>query len=268
VDLSQNISCKNDSNNSYWTDYVKLTKGTTFNGALSAFTGTIYFSGNNYPIPYQSTSTQGIKLTSQSKINIPIKLSLSPVSSAAPVNGLLIKAGTLIASITMNQTNNHGFLTDIFQFDSTNFTWNVYAKNDVVIPQAACNVDSSNNTAAVPINIGVELPNYPGSKDIPLMIRCTSNQNLGFYISGQTSSDNSTFVNTLESDSNRSSAHGVGIQVVRNGVAIPINTNQNLGTVDTSGKSLGLSARYNKIGTQQITAGNVRSIVQLTFTYN
>lgn len=253
VDLANYITCKNDSLNALWTDYIRLIKGTTFNGALSGFSGTIGFSGNNYPLPFNGSSSNIIKLPAQNTVSIPIKLSLTPVSSASPVNGVLIKAGTLIASIVMNQQNNGNF-------DSANFTWNIYAQNDVVIPQAACTVDGTNN-------ITVTLPNYPGSAQIPLTIRCTSNQTLGFYIYGSTQSDGSTFINTLESNNDPSSAHGVGVQVIRNGVAVQTNRNQTLGVITTAGKDLGLSARYNQLGSTQITAGNVRSIVNLNFVY-
>ena len=46
VDLSSSIVCKNDSSGGSIIDYINLTSGSAFGGALEAFTGSIYWAGN------------------------------------------------------------------------------------------------------------------------------------------------------------------------------------------------------------------------------
>lgn len=252
VNLANYITCKNDAGQSDWDDLITLTNGSTFNGALDDMTGTITFNGNSYPLPFTSTSSR-LTLGSQDTTSVPIQLALTPVSGSEPVNGVAIKAGAQIASIVMNQKNNQ-------DSDSANFTWNIYSENDVTIPEAAC-------TVAQGSNVTVSLPEYPGSAEIPLTISCTSSQSLDFYISGDTESDDTTFQNTLEASGDSTAASGMGVQIMRNGSPITINQDQSIGTVDTSGTDLGLSARYNAYGTEQVKAGLVRSIIDLNFVY-
>ncbi|WP_241608790.1 fimbrial protein [Rosenbergiella australiborealis] len=250
IDLSQYVTCKNDSGDSNWTDQLRLVQGTTFNGALNGFTGTINFNGNSYPIPFSSTSSNKIDLPSLKNIAIPIQLSLTPIQSSS--TNTVITYRSKIASIVMNQQNNRNS-------DSVNFTWNIYSLSPINFIVPSCSVDNT--------TISAQLPNYPGTQSIPLKVTCSSNQRLGFYIYGTTGTDGSTFVNTLESNNDSGAAHGVGVQLLRNGSVLPVNTQQTIGTVGTSGTDLGLSARYNQLGTTRITAGNVRSIVNLNFVY-
>ncbi|MEB3619283.1 fimbrial protein, partial [Escherichia coli] len=98
---------------------------------------------------------------------------------------------------------------------------------------------------------------------IPLTVYCAKSQNLGYYLSGTTAdAGNSIFTNTASF----SPAQGVGVQLTRNGTIIPANNTVSLGAVGTSAVSLGLTANYARTG-GQVTAGNVKSIIGVTFVY-
>ncbi|MBZ4256659.1 fimbrial protein, partial [Mycobacterium tuberculosis] len=84
-----------------------------------------------------------------------------------------------------------------------------------------------------------------------------------YYLSGTTAdSANAIFTNTASA----SPAQGIGVQLTRNGSAVPANSTVSLGTVGTSPVNLGLTATYART-TGQVTAGNVQSIIGITFVY-
>ncbi|WP_373602528.1 fimbrial protein, partial [Escherichia coli] len=142
-----------------------------------------------------------------------------------------------------------------YNSDDFQFVWNIYANNDVVVPTGGCDVSARDVT--------VTLPDYPGSVPIPLTVYCAKSQNLGYYLSGTTvDAGNSIFTNTASF----SPAQGVGVQLTRNGTIIPANNTVSLGAVGTSAVSLGLTANYARTG-GQVTAGNVQSIIGVTFVY-
>lgn len=222
-----------------------LNSGATKNGGvLSNFSGTVKYSGSSYPFPTTS-ETPRVVYNSRTDKPWPVALYLTPVSSAG---GVVIKAGSLIAVLILRQTNNYN--SDDFQF-----VWNIYANNDVVVPTGGCDVSARDVT--------VTLPDYPGSVPIPLTVYCAKSQNLGYYLSGTTAdAGNSIFTNTASF----SPAQGVGVQLTRNGTIIPANNTVSLGAVGTSAVSLGLTANYARTG-GQVTAGNVQSIIGVTFVY-
>lgn len=203
------------------------------------------FEDINWTLSYSLTKNAWQKGRDQMlalNVNIPY---LTPVSSAG---GVAIKAGSLIAVLILRQTNNYN--SDDFQF-----VWNIYANNDVVVPTGGCDVSARDVT--------VTLPDYPGSVPIPLTVYCAKSQNLGYYLSGTTvDAGNSIFTNTASF----SPAQGVGVQLTRNGTIIPANNTVSLGAVGTSAVSLGLTANYARTG-GQVTAGNVQSIIGVTFVY-
>ncbi|RAV24938.1 fimbrial protein, partial [Staphylococcus warneri] len=130
-----------------------------------------------------------------------------------------------------------------------------YANNDVVVPTGGCDVSARDVT--------VTLPDYPGSMAVPLTVHCAQSQQLGYYLSGTTAdSANAIFTNTASA----SPAQGIGVQLTRNGSAVPANSTVSLGTVGTSPVNLGLTATYART-TGQVTAGNVQSIIGITFVY-
>ncbi|MDZ7126229.1 fimbrial protein, partial [Escherichia coli] len=83
---------------------------------------------------------------------------------------------------------------------------------------------------------------------------------------------NGSHASTLKSPSYTKSVswqhypQGVGVQLTRNGTIIPANYTVSLGAVGTSAVSLGLTANYARTG-GQVTAGNVQSIIGVTFVY-
>lgn len=153
-----------------------------------------------------------------------------------------------MATLKLHQTND-------YNGDSFYFHWNIYANNDVVVPAGGCDVSARDVT--------VTLPNYPGSMAVPVTVHCAQNQNLAYYLTGTTAdSANSIFTNTASA----SPAQGIGVQMMRNGNIIPANRNVSLGTVGTSPVNLGLTAIYARTS-GQVTAGNVQSIIGVTFVY-
>ena len=243
VDLSTQIFCHNDYPETI-TDYVTLQRGSAYGGVLSSFSGTVKYNGSSYPFPTTSETPRGV-YNSRTDKPWPVALYLTPVSSAG---GVAIKAGSLIAVLILRQTNNYN--SDDFQF-----VWNIYANNDVVVPTGGCDVSARDVT--------VTLPDYPGSVPIPLTVYCAKSQNLGYYLSGTTAdAGNSIFTNIASF----SPAQGVGVQLTRNGTIIPANNTVSLGAVGTSAVSLGLTANYARTG-GQVTAGNVQSIIGVTFVY-
>lgn len=242
VDLSTQIFCKN-LNPSTYDDFVSLQKGSAYGGLLSSFTGTVRYNGRAYPFPLNyETSSRLYDSTNYEPW--PTVLYLTPISTAG---GVAITSGSLIATLILHQTNNFGH--------SFQYTWNIYANNDVVVPTGGCDVNARNVT--------VTLPDYPGSMNVPVNIRCAQNQKISYYLSGSTiDSGNSIFRNTASS----SPAQGIGIQMKRNGNIVTANSLVSLGNVGTSPIDLGLTATYGLSG-GQVTAGNVQSIIGVTFLY-
>lgn len=109
----------------------------------------------------------------------------------------------------------------------------------------------------------VTLPDYPGTVAVPLTVHCAQNPQLAYYLTGTTADTASTiFTNTSSSNP----ATGVGVQLSnRNGI-VATNKNVSLGTVGKSPQSLGLTASYART-TGQVVAGNVQSIIGVTFVY-
>lgn len=243
IDLSNQIYCRDDLPESY-IDYVSLPSGSAYGGALTNFNGSIIYDRTTYPFP---TTRETKKLTYKSRTMTPwpTKLYLTPIGSAG--SGVLIQGGSLIAKLNMHQTNNYN--------DSFSYIWNIYALNSVIVPTGGCDVSSHNVT--------VTLPDYPGTAAVPLTVHCAENQQLAYYLTGTTADTASTiFTNTSSSNP----ATGIGVQLSnRNGI-VATNKNVSLGTVGTSPVSLGLTASYART-TGQLVAGNVQSIIGVTFVY-
>ncbi|TQI78925.1 minor fimbrial subunit [Serratia fonticola] len=242
VDLSRQISCRNDYPDTI-IDYVSLKEGSAYGGVLASFTGSLSYSGSIYPFPTTS-ETRNISYRSNVLTPWPAVLYLTPMSSAG---GIAITSGSLIAVLRMHQTNNEG--------DSFLYTWRIFANNDVVIPTGGCDVSARDVT--------VNLPNYPGTGQVPLTVRCAQNQNLSYFLTGTTEDSASTiFTNTASS----SQAQGIGIQLSNSGGVIATNRTVSLGIVGPSPVSLGLTASYARTR-GQVVAGNVTSVVGVTFVY-
>ncbi|HIE9359446.1 TPA: fimbrial protein [Klebsiella quasipneumoniae subsp. similipneumoniae] len=242
VDLSTQIRCHNDSPEVY-TDYVSLQQGSAYGGVLENFRGTVVYNGSRYPFPTTS-QTGTLTYDSRTPKPWPITLYLTPIGTAS---GVVINSGDLIAILVLHLRNS-GNLDD-------DYIWRVYARNTVVMPTGGCDISAR--------DITVELPEYPGTTEVPLTIHCAQNQRIGFSLSGSTTdSARTVFTNTASS----SKAQGIGIQLKRQGVALPTNSTISIGNVNSSSVDLGLTANYARTS-GQVTAGNVQSIINLTFVY-
>ena len=250
VDLGSSISCQNTDPSRY-VDWVALDTGTNYIGRLGNFTGTVQYYGSSYPLPFHSRSSV-VKYASSGYHPWKTKLFLTPTSAAS---GVVISQGDLIATVKLYKAPSTDPNTGAINGKANLLSWNIYANNDVVIPTGGCDVSARDVT--------VNLPDYPGSAIVPVTVRCAKNQNLAYYLSGTTTdSQNSIFINTSSS----SPAKGIGVQMIRNGSVIPANTNISLGTVGTSPVNLGMTATYARTG-GQVTAGNLQSIIGVTFVY-
>lgn len=98
---------------------------------------------------------------------------------------------------------------------------------------------------------------------MPLTVRCSQNQSLAYYLTGPTTNTASTiFTNTASS----SAAQGIGVQLSNRDGAIATNKTTQLGNVGSSPTSLDLTATYARTE-GQVVAGNVQSVVGVTFLY-
>ncbi|BBG60722.1 P pilus assembly protein, pilin FimA [Providencia rustigianii] len=250
VDLSQSISCRNDDPTGR-KDLVSMTRGSAYGGVLTNFTGSLRYYGSSYPFPLNSATHQQ-NFNSGSFTPWNTQLYLTPVSAAG---GVVLKKGTHFATLVMYQVGSD--IPGGGNINTSTFTWNLYANNDVVVPTGGCDVSSR--------NVVVTLPEYPGSaQPVPISIHCASNQNISYYLSGATDTSTSIFANTL---SGTNTATGIGIQILRNGTAISANQNVQLGRVGTSAVNLGLTTNYARTK-GQVTAGKVQSVIGVTFMYD
>ncbi|WP_058913912.1 fimbrial protein [Entomohabitans teleogrylli] len=249
VDLSTSIECKNTVPNGR-DDYVSLVSGSSYAGVLANFTGSVKYYGVTYNFPL-TTSTSAQLFSSGDYSAWDTKLYLTPVSAAS---GVVVKTGDLIATLVMFQLGQDKGQPGV-NVNTATFTWNIFASNDVVIPTGGCDVSARDVT--------ITLPDYPGTAAVPLTVHCAKDQRLGFYLTGTTvDSANSVFANLATN----SPAQGIGVQLSRSGSAVATNNNVSLGTVGTSPVDLGLTAGYGRT-TGQVTAGNVQSIIGVTFVY-
>lgn len=243
VDLSKSIQCKNDSPH-FFDDPIRVGSGSAYEGVLASFSGTLSYHGSIHPFPLRS-ATAWVNTTSGSYQGWRTVLYLTPVSSAS---GVVIQTGQLFASLALQKRGPGGSI-------SQTIIWNLYANNNVVIPTGGCDVSARNVT--------VSLPNYPGSAAVPLTVRCAERQKLAFYLAGNTTdASNTIFTNSAST----SAAQGVGVQISRNGNVLTTNDTTALGTVHTSPVDIGLRANYARTS-GQVTAGNVQSIIGVTFLY-
>ncbi|GEE94290.1 fimbrial-like adhesin protein [Escherichia coli O145:H28] len=246
VDLSQHISCWNDYGGWYDTDHINLVQGSAFAGSLQSYKGSLYWNSVTYPFPL-TTNTNVLDIGDKTPMPLPLKLYITPVGAAG---GVVIKAGEVIARIHMYK------IATLGSGNPRNFTWNIISNNSVVMPTGGCTVDSRNVT--------VNLPDFPGSAEIPLGVYCSSEQKLSFYLSGATiDSARQVFANTAP---DATKASGVGVSLMRNGKILATGENVSLGTVNKSKVPLGLSATYGQTG-NKVSAGTVQSVIGVTFIY-
>lgn len=248
VVLSNFISCRND-NYYQGNDFLGFETGTTFMGELSERTGyldTYYVKRYSLPL---NVFTSGKAFYDDNYMPVVADLIIESDSAAG---GVVIRAGETFAHLAMYHLLNYsgGGVSE-----KDYFSWMLVAKNDVVMPTGGCTVSARNVT--------VSLPDYPASTPVPLIVHCAQKQQLSYYLSGTTEdAGNTVFRNTASA----SAAQGVGIQITGNGKVIPANSNVSLGNVGKSSVELGLTASYARTS-GPLTAGNVQSIIGVTFVY-
>lgn len=252
IDFANHISCANQAQLPY-KDVIRAENGSGYIEALKGFTGTFKYYGSSFAFPLASP-TSYVK-PGDYNVYQPWRAALY-LTSVGAASGVVIKSGQYFASIKLRKVllDANGAL---YGGDGRpdEFTWNLYSLNNVVIPTGGCDVSARDVT--------VNLPDYPGMKEIPLTVHCAQNQKLAYYLSGTTVDSASTiFTNTASS----SPAQGIGVQLKHNGSIIPANDTVSLGTVGSSPVSLGLTASYARTS-GQVIAGNVQSIIGVTFVY-
>lgn len=228
--------------------FLGLCLGLTTYSALSA-DSVIKISGR--VLDYGCTvSSDSLNFTVDLQKNSARQFPTTGITPVGAAGGVVIKAGEVIARIHMYK------IATLGSGNPRNFTWNIISNNNVVMPTGGCTVDSRNVT--------VDLPDFPGSAEIPLGVYCSSEQKLSFYLSGATTdSSRQVFANTAP---DATKASGVGVTLMRNGKILATGENVSLGTVNKSKVPLGLSATYGQTG-NKVSAGTVQSVIGVTFIY-
>lgn len=135
----------------------------------------------------------------------------------------------------------------------------IVSTNSIVIPTGGCDVSAR--------NINVVMGDYPldtSPRNINLRVRCpgTPGKNVKFSLSGRT--DSPTIFSNI---STNSPASGIGVEIMRNGSPLRVNTDVGIGVVDASEKDLNISAKYALNG-KPLRTGNFQSVISVNFTYN
>ena len=250
VSLGESIKCRNDDPEIY-NDPVRLGYASSYVGVLAGFKGSVSYYGDSYPFPLltptKSKDTENYRLEGWD-VNLYLQPILDDKLNAA--KGVFIRKGWLFARLRLEK------LDTTRTYVVQTIIWNLYANNDVTIPVAGCDVSAR--------NVAVSLPDYPeGPAPVDLSVHCSAPFELGYFLSGTTTDSGATvFQNTASSP-----AQGVGIQMRSQSAGI-LKTNQTvpLGTVSSTPVDLGLSAQYTRTG-QKLTAGNVQSVIGVTFVY-
>lgn len=257
-DLSTQISCKND--NPKVEDYAWPSAGTIFSSKLSSqgFTGGVLWNGSNYLFPITSWTARGNKWKMpHPKGNyyyLPLKVYMSPVGVQG---GVKINAGEALGTVFLLQSDSL-----LFPRPET-FKFNIFTKEDIVIPTGGCDVNSYNNLVALDSKLPSEFSNY--AKDVGLSIKCATPKNVTYSIkaAGRYDAINKTFLNASASNP----ASGVAIQLLtRTNEVVENNKVYPVGQVNNSFQTLGLKARYVATG-QPFQPGNVEANMTVIFSH-
>ncbi|HFT5457913.1 TPA: fimbrial protein [Escherichia coli] len=212
----------------------------------------------NFTVDLQKNSARQFPTTGSTSPAVPFQITLSECSKGTTgvrvaFNGIEDAENNTLLKLDEGSNTASGLGIEILD---GNFTWNIISNNSVVMPTGGCTVDSRNVT--------VNLPDFPGSAEIPLGVYCSSEQKLSFYLSGATTdSARQVFANTAP---DATKASGVGVSLMRNGKTLATGENVSLGTVNKSKVPLGLSATYGQTG-NKVAAGAVQSVIGVTFIY-
>lgn len=240
VSLGDSIQCKNDAPQSYL-DPIRVGTSSAYGGVLTNFTGSMTYYGVSYNFP-TTVATNYVNHTWGTYQPWNVVLYLKPIGAAG---GVVIPQGSLIASLRLEKGGS----------DVQVITWNLYAANSVIVPTGGCDVSQR--------EVNVELPDYPATQQVPLTVHCASSQKLSYYLTGTTADTaNTIFINSAT----LSPAQGIGVQLKNSAGILQTRQNVSLGTVGTTPVPLGLTAQYGLTG-PQVVAGNVKSVIGVTFIY-
>jgi minor fimbrial subunit len=240
VHLGNSISCVN-LDPAHFLDPIQIISG-QYTGPLNNLSGSITYYGAPYDFPI-THPTQIVNHTWGTPMPWDTVMFLKVIGTGA--SGIAVNAGQMLATLTMQKV------------DATPvqiITWNIFANNSVVVPTGGCDVSSRNVT--------VTLPDYPGTAEVPLDVHCAQSQNLAYFLTGSTDGSGTIFNNVASP----SAASGIGVQLSNPSGVIAANQQKSLGSVGTNPVSLGLTASYARTS-GQVVAGNVQSIIGLTFVY-
>src|SRR5690606_4623909 len=207
--------------------------GTMLEGRLTpVFNASVVSTGGNYaptvyytklPITSQ-TVLQGWRGETNNGIGpLTLKIVLSPVGNAS---GIEIKRGDKIATFNIRKE----YHRPGYPQSPMNFTWNVYANNNVIVPVGGCDINTR--------NISVDMGDYPidmGVRNINLLIKCGKTRSVSFSLNGITD-----FPTVFSNTSKNSPSTGIGVEVVRNNTPLRVNTPVAIGNVGASFQSLPL----------------------------
>ncbi|WP_241608106.1 fimbrial protein [Rosenbergiella australiborealis] len=249
IDLSESISCNNDDPDHYL-DPIRIASSSGYANVLKAFTGSISYYGQSYSFPLQS-ATAYVNNLNKNPSPWKVILYLTPIANSA-MTGVVIPKNTLFATVVLEKGPSA----------SQRIYWNLYANNDVVVPTGTCAVSSNNITVPLPnysgdsvgtTNVGLSVHCYQGSKPLALT----------YFISGTTTNSNGTIFKNM---SDSSPAAGIGVSIKNKGGLLAANNTVSLGYVSSTDVDLGLTAEYARTS-GQVTAGNVKSLITVTFAY-
>lgn len=260
-DTGANILCRNEGAPGYDVAAAWFTNTGLTHSKLTKYRASIYSSvtGGYHNLPI--SQAQGfVELQKFYAPNNPrpgaptvltIKMSLSPIGDTS---GEAIRSGEKLATVNVLKV----YVPPFGGWQNTkHYLFNIIANNNVVIPVGGCDVNSR--------SLNLTMGNYPidvTEKNINLSVKCGRNRSVSFSLSGRT--DTPTIFSNVSAVS---PASGIGIEIVRNGNPIRVNSNISMGTVGTTFTPLGLSARYALNG-KPLKVGNLQSVIGVNFTYN
>lgn len=248
IDLSKFISCRNESPDRSVSDYVKLLYGSDFSPALTAksYGGVDFYRWKALQLPLKQDTFYFTIYDHTVWQPLPVRMFLT---LRPGVVGEFIKAGEMVAMLNLEKTDSKG--------SKELFSWRVYSLNDVYVSGGSCDISQN--------NLNVTLPPYPGGAvKIPLSISCKQPKNITYTLTGTTANAGDVFLNTASV----TPASGVGIQISDRSGPLSVGRKIDLGRVDASGVDLGLQASYATLNGNRVSAGQVQSVINVTFEYN
>jgi minor fimbrial subunit len=258
IDLSKNIECYNeadaDAPGLINTDFIQIIPPTNI-GVLNGFQSYIVFSGNKYSLPLTGdTQPHGFLANNYQVVPLPLSFVFSPIGAAGVQN---ISDGSVIGQFKMRKYYRNP-PTGGYSY----YIWTVRAQGSTVIPTGGCDVSAR--------DVSVPLPPYDADSNQPFPVQLTVNcpsgdKQLDYTLSGTTDRSQTIFTNMAPAAP--TPAQGVGIQMLdSNDNVITAGRPVSLGIVGPSSVDLKLKARYAQTG-GQVTAGPVKSIIAVVFTY-